>query len=131
MKITSKLKRENKKGNNSSCNCRNKEECPLGGKCNVENIVYQINIPRKEDKLNSKAYIGISSLNWKLSHYNNRQSFNNPLLKNQIPLSKYNGKRKEKTRVNPNNELENFEKIINSKRSYMVDVIYAEMKISL
>ena len=41
-------------------------------------------------KQNSKAYIRISLLNLKLRYYNHRQSFNNPLLKNQTFRSKYN-----------------------------------------
>ena len=57
-KLLASLNEENKKVNNSSCNRRNKEECPLREKCNIENIVYQANISTKEVKLNSKAYIG-------------------------------------------------------------------------
>ena len=80
---------------------------PIRGECNIENIVYQVNISRKEDKLNSKAYIGISSLNWKLRHYK-------PLLKNQIPLSKYSWKKDQV--LTPIINLKILKKIINNKQ---------------
>ena len=33
-----------------SCNCRNKEECPLGGRCNSRNVVYQAYISPMDSK---------------------------------------------------------------------------------
>ena len=72
----------------TNCNCRIKEECPLENNCNIENVVYQAKIYLKERKIN-KTEIGISSLNWKLRYYNYKQSFYNPLLRNQMAQSKY------------------------------------------
>ena len=48
-----------------SCNCKIKNECSLGNKCNLDNIIYQANILGKENDNNDKAYIGMTSLNWK------------------------------------------------------------------
>ena len=57
--ILANLNEENEAVGNSSNNCRNKEEYSLGGKCNIENIMYQVNISTKESKLNNKGYITI------------------------------------------------------------------------
>ena len=61
----------------------------MSEKCDIQNIVNEANISSKEDNLNRKDYLGISSLNWKFRYYYHRQSFNNTLLKNQTTLSKY------------------------------------------
>ena len=47
-----------------SCNCRNKEECILGGRCNSRNVVYQACIsPMEQQKDGERVYIGISAGN--------------------------------------------------------------------
>ena len=71
-------------GNNNdnlkhSCNCKIKNECPLGNKCNLDIIIYQTNISTKEN--DNKTYIGMIRLNWKFRYYNHLQSFKNPTLK--------------------------------------------------
>ena len=44
------------------CNCRNKEECPLGGRCNSRNVIYQACIsPMKQQRDGRRVYIGIST----------------------------------------------------------------------
>ena len=73
----------------SPCNCRVKEECPMDGTCNLENVIYQANIFPKEGNFNNKIYIGVSTLKWKLGWYNHKQSFTKSLFKNQMVLSKY------------------------------------------
>ena len=37
-----------------SCNCKIKNECPLGNKGNLNNIIYQANISTKEGNTNEK-----------------------------------------------------------------------------
>ena len=64
-----------------SCNWKIKKECLQGNKCNLNNIIYQANISTKENDTNEKAYIGMTSLNWKFRYYNHLQSFKNPTLK--------------------------------------------------
>ena len=59
-----------------------KIECPLGNKCNLDNIVYQANISAKENDHNNNVYIGMASLNWTFRYYNHLQSFRNPTLRN-------------------------------------------------
>ena len=62
---------------------------PLENKCNLDNTVYQANISAKENDNIDKAYIGMTSLNWKFRYYNHLQSFRNPPLRNQTALYKY------------------------------------------
>ena len=66
-----------------------KNKCPLGNKCNLDNIIYQANISAKENNNNDKSYIGMTNFNWKFWYYNHLQSFKNPALKNQTTLSRY------------------------------------------
>ena len=72
----------------SHSNCRVKEECPMDGNCNLENVIYWYNIFPKECHFKEKIYIDISSLKLKFRWYNHKLSFTNPLLKNQMVLSK-------------------------------------------
>ena len=39
-----KILREQNLEEERKCNCRNKEECPLGGQCLLENIIYQAKV---------------------------------------------------------------------------------------
>ena len=70
------------------CNWRVREECSVGGKCNSENVVYKTTIFTMENRKDIKMYFGISTGNWKLSHYTPKHSFSNPSLRNQTALSK-------------------------------------------
>ena len=44
------IKQHNKNGSNkkekqaNSCNCRNKDECPLNGNCKVQNVIYKCTV---------------------------------------------------------------------------------------
>ena len=58
-KIIAKLLLRDKGTNTLLCNCRFKEECPIGGKCNEENV----NILLNEGNFKDKVYIGVSTLN--------------------------------------------------------------------
>ncbi len=51
--------------NKGHCNCRNKEEDPIKGKCNSKNMVHLANIFPIENNLDEKVYIRISARNWK------------------------------------------------------------------
>ena len=64
-KLINKLDWNNNDNLKQSCNCKIKNDCPLGNKCNLDNIIYQTNISTKENDNNDKAYIGMTSLNWK------------------------------------------------------------------
>ena len=77
------------------CNCKKKEECPMDGGCNSENIVYQASIFPMESRNDKRVYLGISTGNWKQRLYNCRYSFSNPLLRKQAALLKCFGGLKE------------------------------------
>ena len=51
------------------CNCKVREECPFGGKCNSKNVVYEATIFLMENKKDIKIYFGISAGNWKQRLY--------------------------------------------------------------
>ena len=69
-------------------NCRVREECPVGGKCNFENVVYKATIFPMENRKEIIIYFGISAGNWKPRLYSHKHSFSNPSLRNQTVLSK-------------------------------------------
>ena len=62
-----------KKEESLSCNCRQKNDCPMDGKCRTMNTVYKriASVPTKPDK----SYIGLSEDEWKKPYYNHRKSF--------------------------------------------------------
>ena len=72
----------------TTCNCRNKELCPLDGQCREEGIVYQATVIPKETS-NKQTYIGISSTEFKARYNNHKSSFTHPNKRNTTELSKY------------------------------------------
>ena len=76
----------NKPQQEDNCNCRNKTECPLPGKCTTKNIVYRAIVTTTNSE---KSYIGITSDTFKSRFANHKSSFNNRCKKNQTELSKY------------------------------------------
>ena len=63
----------------------------IGNKCNLNDIIYQTNISTKETNINGKAYVRITSVNWKFRYYKTLQSFKNTTLKYQRNPSKITG----------------------------------------
>ena len=73
-----------------SCNCRNKEECPLGGRCNSRNVACQACIsPIEHQRDEERVCIRFTAGNWKQRCYNHKHSFSNPKLRYQTAQSKY------------------------------------------
>ena len=54
---------ENKRTHILKGNCINKKEISMGGRCNSENVIYQVNIFPLENRYDEKVYIGISAGN--------------------------------------------------------------------
>ena len=48
-KLINKLDWNNNENLKHSCNCKIKNECPQGNKCNLDDIIYQTNISTKEN----------------------------------------------------------------------------------
>ena len=72
-----------------SCNCRNKDNCPLSGKCLVENIIYkaEVSLPNKPSQ--DKVYIGSTCNSFKKRFYGHQSSFKNNKNKTSTQLSTY------------------------------------------
>ena len=70
------------------CNCRIKEQCPLDGQCQANNIVYQGEVSN-ESETNTKLYIGLTENPFKLRYANHLQSIRNDQYENSTELSKH------------------------------------------
>ena len=62
-KLKNKLDWNNNDNLKHACNCKIQNKCPLGNKCNLDDMVYQANISAKENDNNDKAYRGMAYLN--------------------------------------------------------------------
>ena len=71
-----------------NCNCRDKNECPLPGKCLTESLVYNAKITTT-DTHKSKNYIGVTAGTFKSRYNNHKKSLNNPVYEYETELSKY------------------------------------------
>ena len=74
-KLIYKLDLNNNDNLEYACNCKIKNEYSQRNKCNLDDNVYQAKISVKENYNNDKAYIVMTSLNWKFRYYNHLQSF--------------------------------------------------------
>ena len=71
-----------------TCNCTNKEKCPLHNMCLKTNIVYQATIKTNDDMSSEKTYIGISEGTFKTRFANHKKSFNHEKYREETELSK-------------------------------------------
>ena len=69
-----------------TCNCRNKMECPLPGKCQTPALIYQATV---ETVHKSETYIGLSAPPFKLRFGGHKSSFKHEARKKETTLSKY------------------------------------------
>ena len=72
--------------NDSNCNCRNSSTCPMDGKCNDQNIIYQAEVTTSTSR---ETYIGLCDTTFKLRYRNHVCSFRNERYKHATKLSKY------------------------------------------
>ena len=73
------------------CNCNNKTECPLKGKCRYECIVYKVEVYNSEPQncKNKKVYFGSRQGAFKQRYYNHKTSFTHKKYKHSTSLSNY------------------------------------------
>ena len=71
-----------------SCNCRNKNNCPLDGKCLTPNIIYEAQITSNQLNYKQKVYIGTAETDFKHRFNKHTKSFNFENYKNDTELSK-------------------------------------------
>jgi len=60
--------------NDSNCNCRNSSMCPMDGKCNDQNMIYQAEVTTTTSR---ETYIGLCDTTFKLRYRNHVCSFKN------------------------------------------------------
>ena len=72
---------QNKKNKTTlSCNCRDKNGCPLNGNCKTENVIYKCTSLTKNNVEN--VYLVVSEGEFKKNwYYNHQQSFKNEIIK--------------------------------------------------
>ena len=68
------------------CNCRDKDICPMDGKCLTENVIYRATVSADED---TKSYIGLTGDQFKTRYRNHLKSFKDSKYRNDTCLSKY------------------------------------------
>ena len=56
------------------CNCTNKEECPLDGKCRATNIIYQAEVTSEQVPPAVNTYIGLTATEFKKRYSNHLSS---------------------------------------------------------
>ena len=83
-KVTNPIETQEK-----TCNCRNKQSCPLNGACQVTNIVYKAEVTNNRDSTSKKTYIGISQPTFKERLRNHNKSFKHKKYEKETELSKY------------------------------------------
>ena len=74
--------------NEKTCNCRQKDSCPLAGKCRSSNLIYQASVKNKTNQ-STETYIGLCSTEFKSRYTNHKASFNHRNKQNQTELSKH------------------------------------------
>ena len=70
----------------NTCNCRDKGSCPMDGKCNERNVIYQAEVTTSHSR---ETYIGLCDTSFKSRYRNHTCSFRNERYRNSTELSKY------------------------------------------
>ena len=73
---------------NKSCNCRQKNTCPLKGNCLQLSVIYQETIKRNDNNT-SETYIGLTQNPFKTRYRNHTASFRHTKHRNSTELSKH------------------------------------------
>ena len=76
------------KNTQKPCNCRVKNQCPLDGQCQADNVVYQSEVST-ESNSDTKLYIGLTEKPFKLRYANHLQSIKREQYQNSTELSKH------------------------------------------
>ena len=74
--------------NTYGCNCRDRENCPLDGKCTTPGVVYKAIVTNDVDD-ESKTYIGMTMPPFKTRYNNHNTDFGTESKRNTTDLSKY------------------------------------------
>lgn len=74
--------------NNKTCNCRQKNTCPLDGNCLQPSVIYQASVTRKDNNT-TETYIGLTENDFKTRYRNHTASFRHAKHRNSTELSKH------------------------------------------
>ena len=85
-----------KEKNTDYCNCKQKIDCPLNGKCLSKNVIYKCIVSSQNNP--DKQYIGLTEGEWKKRYANHKQSFKHKKYSKETMLSKYIWDLKEKNK---------------------------------
>ena len=70
------------------CNCRNRDACPMNGKCWEEWVIlYQATV--EQDDGSRSTYVGLTETSFKARYTNHKASFNHKEKRNSTELSKH------------------------------------------
>ena len=75
--------------NNKTCNCRQKNTCPLDGNCLQSSVIYQQATVTRKDNNTTETYIGLTENNFKTRYRNHTASFRHAKHRNSTELSKH------------------------------------------
>ena len=73
--------------NNKTCNCRQKNTCPLDGNCLQSPVIYQATVTRKDNNT-TEIYIGLTENDFKTRYRNHTAFFRHAKHRNSTELSK-------------------------------------------
>jgi hypothetical protein len=68
------------------CNCRDKNNCPLPGRCTAQNVIYQATVSTDND---TKHYIGLTATTFKTRYTSHKATFRDRGKRNNTELSKH------------------------------------------
>ena len=68
------------------CNCRNKEECPLPGKCQIDKVVYRATVTTNNK---TETYVGLTAGNFKKRWSKHKTDFSYSDKRNSTTLASY------------------------------------------
>ena len=71
---------------NEKCNCRNKIDCLLPGKCLISGIIYQAQV---ETGTSKETYIGLTANSFKARYSGHKSSIKTKIRQKETTLSKY------------------------------------------
>ena len=74
--------------NKKTCNCRQKNTCPLNGNCLQSSVIYQATVTRSDNNT-TETYIGLTENDFKTRYRNHTASFRHTRLRNSTELSKH------------------------------------------
>ena len=79
------------------CNCRNKRDCPLEGKCRIKCVIYKASVCTPNGK--TMSYYGCCETDFKARYYNHKQSLKTSSKRHQTELSRLVWQFKDKGRI--------------------------------